>query len=152
MASLLVPWLLAAACAGSKDVAAAPAETDPDADTRTDTQTDTGERPSILTADAWCYFHKTGEQFYNWDAAASVEDPQGADSVTGGTLLVLQGGAEVVTHLLACNADSARCTTTFQEDSEGVLCADAPTYTFQFIVVDEDGNLSAPVEVTGRAQ
>ncbi len=150
MPRVLLPWLLAFACAGSKDDSAT--DTDTDTDTDADTDTDPGERPTILTADAWCYFHKTGDQFYNWDAAASVEDPQGADSLTGGSLLVLQGGAEVVTHLLACNADTARCTTTFREDSDGVLCADASTYTFRFTVVDEDGNSSAPVEVAGRAE
>lgn len=123
-----------------------------EADTDTAAGVTDGETPTILGADAWCYFHTTGDQYYNWDAAASVSDPQGPDTLSGGTLVALRDGEEVVTHLLACDGDAARCTTTFREDSDGILCEDADSYTFRFTVVDEDDHVSGPVEVVGRAE
>lgn len=135
-------------CAPTKDDSAAPGvPTDSAGSTTTDP-----ERPVLTSVDAWCYFHETGEQFYNWDAAAEVVDPQGADTLTGGTLVVSDAGGEVVSHLLACDHDTSRCTTTFRADTDGVRCEEATSYHFRFTVTDEDGNTSEERETAGRAQ
>jgi hypothetical protein len=146
--------LLVGCAAEPKDGTSTGLDTDADTDTDTDVDTDTAaaERPVITTADAWCYFHDTGDQFWNWDAACEVTDPQGARSLDTGALVVLRDGAEVHSGVLACNRDTGRCTTTFREDATGVMCADATSYQFRFTVTDEDGYVSDPVEIAGRAQ
>lgn len=110
-----------------------------------------GETPWILSADGYCYHHEVGEEFWNWSATCTADDPQGRDTLErGGELRVLEGGAEVARYTLSCNPDDGVCSTSFREDADGILCARAADYTLRFTVEDEDGNVSAPVEVTGR--
>lgn len=109
------------------------------------------ERPWILSADAYCYHHEVGEEFWNWSASCTADDPQGRDSLSrAGQLGVTEGGTEIARYTLSCNPDDGVCSTTFREDADGVLCSRASSYTLSFVVEDEDGNLSEPVEVTGR--
>lgn len=110
-----------------------------------------GESPWILSADGYCYHHEVGEEFWNWSATCTADDPQGRDTLSrAGTLVVLDGGAEAARYTLSCNPDDGVCSTTFREDADGILCSRANAYTLRFTVEDEDGNLSAPVEVVGR--
>lgn len=109
------------------------------------------EAPWIESADGYCYHHEVGEEFWNWSAACTADDPQGRDTLSrAGELTVLQGGGEIARYTLSCNPDDGVCSTTFREDADGVLCARASDYTLRFVVEDEDGNLSEPVEVVGR--
>lgn len=150
---------------------AAPADKAPADDTAGDTSHDTSgetgesgdsvetgetaspDRPVLLTVDAFCYEHTTGETFWNWEAHCTATDPQGTDTLErGGTLTVLTGGAPVATYTLAVNPDTGECTGSFREDADGVLCSAAASYTFRFVVEDEDDHLSDPMEVAGRRQ
>jgi hypothetical protein len=156
MAILLVTTIALPACAGGDKDTSAETDSAGDADTDTDTDVDTdtpeAEVPVVTAADAWCYFHETGEQFYNWDAECTVTDPQGTGSLENGRLVIVRDAVELAVKVLACDRDAGVCRTTFREDAEGVLCAEAAAYTFRFTVTDEDDNTSEPVEVPGRAQ
>lgn len=112
-----------------------------------------GVSPSILEADAWCYLHDTGDTAYFWVAAATVDDPQGVTTVESlqpdDAVKIYSGDAEVSSQPMVCNSDGA-CTASFNADQVGVSCTNATSYTFSITVIDEDGNVSEAVEVTGR--
>lgn len=157
----MLVWLalLPTGCAGGGKVDAdsvatdTSPETDADIDADTDADTDVDmESPVLSSAEAWCYFHETGEQFYNWYTACTATDPQDTDTLEGGELLVSRDGETVVERRLACNRDTGVCSTSFREDQEGVICTEASAYRFAFVVVDEDGNESDPMEVSGSMQ
>lgn len=115
-----------------------------------DTSVDS-DAPVIQSADAWCYSASTGEVTETYVAKAIVTDPQGTDTLQSfyQGLTVLQGGMTLADEYLSCLSDGT-CTGGFQASSYGMTCASATQYTFRFVVADEDGNTSEPVEVTAR--
>lgn len=161
MCALLLPTLLAAALVGC-----APAKADGDeddtggaADGGGDGAADGGDggstdgvTPVLLEGDAWCYPHPDGEMTVNlWSVTGRYTDPQGEASVENFYLdgiIVLQSEIEVARYALACR-DGA-CVGSWNEAEDFVACANATAYTVQLRVIDEDGNLSAPLELTGR--
>jgi hypothetical protein len=139
---------------------------DPEGDTDTDTDTDTDadgdgdadpDAPTIEEADAYCYQHKTGDKFYQWEVNCIADDPQGADTISSfdaenSIVVVLnEAGGELADYALVCN-DSGECFGSFRESDDGIACASASDYTLRFQVVDEDGNISAPFSIQGRQQ
>lgn len=113
---------------------------------------DDGVKPEILEADAWCALNTTGEQAYYWWATFAADDPQGTDTMesflTDG-LLVMSGDTVVSTQAIVVAEDGSG-STYFSEDSTGVSCSSASSYTFVFAVEDEDGNRSDDFEIPGR--
>ena len=139
---------------------------EPEGDTDTDTDTDTDadgdgdadpDAPTIDEADGYCYQHKTGDKFYQWEVNCIADDPQGADTISSfdaenSVVTVLNdSGGELAAYALVCN-DSGECFGSFRESDHGIACASATDYTLRFQVVDEDGNISAPVSIQGRQQ
>ena len=108
------------------------------------------EAPVIEVADAWCYLHKTGDQAYFWVANLEVDDPQGQDTIESfyEGVTVLSSDTELFSEYLVCG--DGECTASWAESQYGMACGNAESYTLRFQLTDEDGNLSEPVEVTGR--
>ncbi len=142
---------------GGKDSNDTGGETEGDADADADGDTDTdGQSPWIEAGDAYCYQHKTGEKFYQWEVNCIGDDPQGADTLESfhadAKVDVLNSsGGELASYALVCN-DSGECFGSFRETDDGIACSNATSYTIRFQVVDEDGNTSAPYELQGRQQ
>lgn len=110
--------------------------------------------PTLRDADAWCYEHETGEARWIWQVTARADDPQGIDTlepiVPQGVVVGLDG-LEQARLDLACDAGGA-CSASFGETDAGVLCSEAPRSSFALTALDEDGNRSDPLLVTGRQQ
>lgn len=108
--------------------------------------------PVVVSADAWCYQHSTGDTAWLWVVSATFNDPQGLDTINPlfeDGVTVLQGGSTVARYGMTCT-DAGACSASFNEAADGVSCASATTYTLEVRVVDEDGNWSAPLALTGR--
>lgn len=135
---------------GSDDSAAGG---DADADTDADSDSDTdSELPYVSSADASCAYHSTGTQYWMWTLNATADDPQGTKTVDPiGNVDVLPVGTDEVaaSYALACSTKGI-CVTGFKADADGILCKDPADWTFRFTVTDEDDNVSAPYDVTGR--
>ncbi len=149
------------ACGDTKDDTDQPNHThnpQSDADTDADTDGDADpDAPWIEEADGYCYQHKTGDKFYQWELNCTADDPQGADTIESfdaenSVVTVLNdSGGELAAYALVCN-DSGECFGSFRESDHGIACASATSYTLKFQVIDEDGNISAPYTITGRQQ
>jgi len=128
------------------------ADTDSDADGDGDADPDA---PWIEAADAYCYLHETGDQYYQWEVNCTADDPQGADTLKSFDAalnivsILNDGGTEIATYALVCT-DEGMCVGSFKEADDGVSCASASSYTARFQVADEDDNISAPFDVQGR--
>jgi hypothetical protein len=109
------------------------------------------QAPSIEAMDAWCYQHTTGDEQYFWVAAVTADDPQGADTLESffDGITVLQGGTEVATYAMVCGQDGS-CSASWNQTEDNVACSNASAYTIQAMVTDDEGNWSAPSEVTGK--
>ena len=112
---------------------------------------DPNEAPRILNGDIWCYEHNTGEVRYIWTMAAQATDPQGDQSIQPlhDGLTVWQGAGQLANYTVVCT-DRGICTASFEEVENNVLCASASSYRFVLEIIDEDGNRSAPYDMTGR--
>ena len=111
-----------------------------------------GQSPTIESADSWCYLHETGDQAYFWVAEATVTDPQGADTLDrfyDGGILIYAGGVQAADSALVCD-ENGQCFGSWNENEDGIACANATAYTIGITAMDEDGNLSAEFQVTGR--
>ena len=133
--------------------------TDTDGHTDTDTDTDTGpdgHPPTVSNADAVCYYNDSSPSYWYWLVYCQFDDPEGRDTIASfysgfeHEVTVLQEGTQVARYTLACG-EGGDCSAGFDEDDDGILCSSASSYTFRFVVYDEDGNASEPVEVNGRA-
>ena len=122
-----------------------------DSGSTNDTSDPFEDAPIIQSCDAFCYFHDTGDQFYNWRIECSVTDQQGVENVWNGTVEIAQGNNSVATDLVACDA-AGFCSTTFREELYGVYCSQASSYDFFIRIQDWDENMSRPYKVTGRQQ
>ena len=110
--------------------------------------------PTMSNADAYCYQHQTGEEFWTWTVTGQADDPQGIDTleaVVPDGVVVRVDGAERARVSLACDATGA-CSASFGEEEVGALCAEAGRSTFELTAIDEDGNRSEPAVVIGRQQ
>ena len=110
-----------------------------------------GISPSILSADSWCYEHPKSDATYIWMAAAEVTDPQGLDTLESffDGVVVSTSGVEVATYAMVCTS-GGDCSTSWNQNEDGIACSNAEAYEIQITVVDEDGNWSESVQVTGR--
>jgi hypothetical protein len=133
-------------------------DTNPEGDADTDADGDgdaDSDAPWIEAADAYCYLHETGDQYYQWEVNCTADDPQGADTLKAfdaamSKITVLNdGGTEIANYALVCD-DEGACFGSFKELDDGISCANATSYTIRFQVADEDDNISAPFEVQGR--
>ncbi|MFH1469057.1 MAG: hypothetical protein ABIO70_32015 [Pseudomonadota bacterium] len=156
--NLLAFGLIAGLIACKDDDTSDPDDTNPEGDADTDADGDGDadpDAPWIEEADAYCYLHETGDQFYLWEVNCTADDPQGSDTIksfdaTNSVVTVLNdGGTTVATYALVCT-DEGACVGSFKETDDGVSCASATSYTIRFQVVDEDDNVSAPYDVQGR--
>ncbi len=149
-------------CNDTKDTADVEGDTDTDTDTDTDADGDgdadaDGVSPYLEAADAYCYYHKTGDTYYQWEVNCQADDPQGADTLAAidtelsHVTVLTSAGGEVAQYALVCE-DDGDCFGSFKEADDGVACKNATTYTLRFQVADEDGNTSAPLEIQGRQQ
>jgi hypothetical protein len=104
-----------------------------------------------LTADIWCYEHSTGAIRYIWSMTATFKDPQGEPTIQAlhEGLKAWQGSGLLGTYAVVCS-EAGSCTASFEEVENNVLCSDASSYRFTLEIIDEDGNTSAPFEMTGR--
>ncbi len=144
---------------GSGD--SSPPSTDNQADTGEPSQTQdtapivtSSDAPVILAAEAPCAFHDVGDSFYYWSPSATVDDPQGLDTIPpsdfDNTLVMVldSSGSTIYSAVLACTGKGL-CSTYFTESDSHTSCANADQWTFRFQVADEDGNVSEPYEVKG---
>ena len=113
--------------------------------------TSDGVSPSILSADSWCYEHPKSDATYIWMAAAEVTDPQGLDTMESffDGVVVSTSGVEVASYAMVCT-NGGDCTTSWNQNEDGIACSNAEAYEIIITVVDEDGNWSDSVEITGR--
>lgn len=109
------------------------------------------ESPRLLTGDAWCYPHTTGEPDHVWQITAQGDDPQGAVSLEPwfDGVTVVQAGSVVVTWTMTCDDDGA-CFASFTDTQAGTRCTSAGSYTVRVQVLDEDGNWSEALELAPR--
>ena len=110
-----------------------------------------GFSPSILEADAWCYEHPKSDATYIWVANATVTDPQGLDTMESffQGVTVYTSDVEVANYAMVCT-DGGDCTTSWNQNEDGIACSNAEAYMISISVQDEDDNWSTPVQVTGR--
>jgi hypothetical protein len=111
-------------------------------------------RPVLLSADASCYLHDVGEQYWQWELLAEASDPQGVDTLatTATVDAVIATGDVVASPTIVRYAGSPEFFGGFKESDFGMLCGDAQRYTFHFRVHDQDGHDSEVIEVVGRRQ
>ncbi len=145
---------------GKDDTDGSEGDTDTDTDTDTDIDADADgdadpDAPWIEEAEAYCYQHKTGDKFYQWEVNCIADDPQGADTLKSfdaelSIVKVLnEAGGELADYALVCD-DSGECFGSFRESDDGVACTSASNYTLVFQVADEDDHVSAPFSVQGE--
>ena len=131
------------------------AQDDSSAETTEDkeqTQED-GPNPTILAADTWCYVLESGDTVEQWLFKATVTDPQGVDTLSSFTQDAISfqdiGGTEISTVAIVCDS-TGECTSSANGASLGVGCSNPTNFQAVFTVSDQDGNISAPVTVSGR--
>ena len=110
-----------------------------------------GVSPTIVSADGCCYENLSGDSAFFWTVSASVDDPQGADTISNffeGGLLVYAGDAEVANYYMACQ--DGQCVGSFNQSEDNIACGNATAYTLKEQVVDDDCNWSTPYEIAGR--
>lgn len=128
-------------------------DTNSDSDTEDSGPIDTAppvtNAPVIQTCDAYCEWHDIGDTYWQWTVACTVEDPDGLENIWNGNAIVRQNNNTIVEYLVACDT-VGNCRTGFREETNNILCSQAPTYTFVMRVSDWDGNNSKPFSVKGR--
>ena len=110
-----------------------------------------GISPSIVEADSWCYEHPKSDATYIWVASATVDDPQGLDTLENffEGVSVSTNDVIVAAYSMVCT-DGGDCTTSWNQNEDGIACSNAEAYDISITVQDEDGNWSEAVVVTGR--
>ena len=113
-------------------------------DTGTTGGTTNDEAPEIISVDASCYYHSTGDAYYQWTLAADVDDPQGRDTIElNNTVEIYRSGTLQASVGIICTDHSdPHCLGSFKEADHGILCTSASDYSFRFLITDEDGNTS----------
>lgn len=110
------------------------------------------ENPSLSYVSAVCL---EGTAAF-WQLEVVATDPQGIDTLSSAATCeiysvgVTEGDP---THTLTLECDGAgRCRQNYDGEDEGVLCSDASSWDFHFMIMDEDGYLSSVEVVTGIAE
>lgn len=81
-----------------------------------------------------------------WMMQLTVTDPQGPSTVRSGSVDVLDsGGRLLASYAISCGSGS--CIGSFRASYDDVTCALSGSITMRFVVEDEDGNTSAPLDV-----
>lgn len=112
-------------------------------DTTADTDTDVVDdsvAPSVVSIDTvnCAEYQSAGE---SWDLALTVDDPQGAATVTDGSVTVVSAeGGDMATYLLACS--NGQCFGSFRAEYDGIGCSLVGEVTLRFVVTDAEGNSS----------
>lgn len=146
MRTLSLLTLLLFGCPGGEDDTAknteGDADTDTDADSDADADTDPSVAPFVVSVDrVECTKQQSAGEV--WDSQITVDDPQGNDTVGGGTFYVLNnGGGELANGALACGG--GQCFGTWRADLTGIGCDQEGDIIVRFVVTDDDGNNSAP--------
>lgn len=84
-----------------------------------------------------------------WNLQVRADDPQGPETVIGGTTEVLTADGDVrATYEVVC--DEGRCSGNFLSSYDGIGCSLEGRISFRFVVHDEDGNESPPFEYATR--
>jgi len=135
--------LLALVACGTSSISTGDTGTTDSGDaTGTTGTTSADESPEIQSVDARCYYHSTGDAYYQWAMEAYVDDPQGRDTIEiNQTIEVYRGGTLQASYGLICGAANP-CIGSFKESDNGILCSSASEYSFRFLITDEDGNTS----------
>lgn len=161
----LTPFLiltLLAACGDDPDKgqdSQDPSDTSPDTESDADTDGDTdsdldADRPVVLTAQALYFHHTVGGDTWGWSFLATADDPQGVATIERwvheeqAVFVLDRAGTTLAAYDITCVEGS--CSGTCWEDDHGILHTQVDEYTFRFVVVDEDGNASAPMDVKGE--
>ena len=127
---------------------------DTQADTDTDTDTDANdEKPVVRSAEALYFHHTVGTDAWGWSFAAVADDPQGTATIEAwlheqqAVFVLDPSGTTKASYDLTCQ--SGECNGTCWEADDNILHTETDKWTFRFIVVDEDGNASDPLDVKG---
>ena len=118
------------------------------------------DAPTILALDVYCCNPAQGVEAWYWVLEAQVSDPQGNDTLadagsdSGNEVNVLGsgGGGQPLAEYGAgfhCD-DKGVCGTSWQQQADNILCANADSYEIELIVADEEGNQSKPDTVPGK--
>ncbi len=105
--------------------------------------------PTIVSVDTvnCAEYQSAGE---SWDLALTVDDPQGATTVSDGTVSVLSSaGGELASYVLACG--NGQCFGSFRAEYDGIGCSSQGDVTLRFIVTDAEGHASAAVDYVTTA-
>lgn len=139
---ILTLVLLLTACAGEEDAAKDDTAGGGDDTGDTNDTVDPDVTPEVLSVDLVdCAEQQSAGEV--WQIQISVDDPQGADTIAGGTLSVQSSeGGELADYDLACGGGS--CFGGFRADYDGIGCSLIGDIKLVFTVTDEDGNTSAP--------
>lgn len=146
--SLLLLSLLA--CSGSKDSGStATDDSTPTTDDSTPTGDDSGgggndeEKPVVSSID---YVDCTEQQSAGevWTIMATVDDPQGEETVRAGSMDVLSNDRILATYDAACN--SGQCIISFRSSYDGIGCDKMGSVVLRLTVSDTDGNSSSPYD------
>lgn len=116
-------------------------------DTAVDTQTSATAPEVVSVETVECTAQQSAGEV--WQLALTAADPQGADTIAGGRVSVLnREGGQLAGYDLACNDGS--CFGSFRADYDGIACSLVGTLTMRFTVTDEDGNVSPAYDVAAR--
>ena len=156
---LSIAFLLA--CGDKEEDTSTETDTDTDTDSDTDTDTDadadtdvSADAPVIETGDAWCFTPGGSVEGDMWAFIFTYSDPQGNDTVPrlqqGAISVRNAAGAAIATFDPACDQTLAECSTYPPTTQVNVGCDAATSHTIQYQMVDDDGNMSNTLELTGR--
>lgn len=137
---LLFPLLLVACPSDEKDEG----DTDDTSGGAAEDSVDDAIQPVINSIDVvdCVEYQSAGEA---WSISLSVDDPQGPDTVSGGSYDVLNSeGGVLASYTLTCNEGT--CLGSFRADYDSITCSLVGSVTFRFVIEDEDGNQSAPTD------
>jgi hypothetical protein len=118
------------------------------------------DAPTILALDVYCCNPASGQPAWYWVLEAQVSDPQGNDTIadagpnSGNEVNVLSaggGGAPFAEYGAGFSCDDKGvCGTSWQQQTDNIICDNADSYDIELIVADEDGNKSEPSTVPGK--
>lgn len=97
--------------------------------------------PSVVSVDAVdCTKQQSAGEL--WAFTVTVTDPQGAETVDGGTVYARDpDGNELANYAFPCD-DSGTCSGSFRAAYDNIGCSMGGTLVLGFVVADQTGNLS----------
>jgi hypothetical protein len=134
---LLPPLFLLLACSGKDET------NDDTGDTGETADTSAAEfSPEVVSVDrVECTEQQSAGEL--WSFTISIADPQGADTVDGGTVYARDpNGAALAEYAFPCD-DSGQCSGSFRAAYDNLPCSMGGTLTLGFVVVDQQDYASA---------